>query len=242
VQADSIVPGTGNTQAWDRYTYVNNSPINFSDPTGHYGKDVHFDLTFDIVYEIAFEILSLKFSDVPNEILEGVAYAWADKIASTNLSVDHNPTTSPGTFFLSKEGQPASEYYHFSSKSDAENRLIEAIQNHDPNEFAKALHSYQDSYSHIESGYSYKPGLEGINELREKCPTCFSKFSLNEINSRATLWGHLGTTETDNYSANRLRDILMTRGTRVHVTTFLLEYYRVDAREYYSEILGQEVI
>jgi len=35
VSPDSIVPGAGNTQAYDRYAYANNSPIIYIDPTGH---------------------------------------------------------------------------------------------------------------------------------------------------------------------------------------------------------------
>lgn len=34
-QPDSIVPGAGNPQAFNRYSYVLNQPINFIDPTGH---------------------------------------------------------------------------------------------------------------------------------------------------------------------------------------------------------------
>jgi RHS repeat-associated protein len=35
IQADSIVPGAGNPQAWDRYAYANNNPLNYTDPGGH---------------------------------------------------------------------------------------------------------------------------------------------------------------------------------------------------------------
>jgi RHS repeat-associated protein len=35
VQADTIVPGAGNPMARDRYAYVNNSPLNYNDPSGH---------------------------------------------------------------------------------------------------------------------------------------------------------------------------------------------------------------
>jgi RHS repeat-associated protein len=34
VQPDSTIPESGSSKAFDRYSYVNNSPINFNDPTG----------------------------------------------------------------------------------------------------------------------------------------------------------------------------------------------------------------
>jgi len=36
VQADTIVPDPGNLKSWDRYAYVNNNPINATDPSGHF--------------------------------------------------------------------------------------------------------------------------------------------------------------------------------------------------------------
>jgi RHS repeat-associated protein len=38
-QPDTIVPSAGNPQEFDRYAYVNNSPINYNDPTGHVCSD-----------------------------------------------------------------------------------------------------------------------------------------------------------------------------------------------------------
>jgi hypothetical protein len=35
IQPDSIIPETYNPQTWNRYSYVNNRPINLNDPTGH---------------------------------------------------------------------------------------------------------------------------------------------------------------------------------------------------------------
>jgi hypothetical protein len=35
IQPDTLVPNPTNPQSWNRYSYVNNSPINYSDPTGH---------------------------------------------------------------------------------------------------------------------------------------------------------------------------------------------------------------
>lgn len=34
-QADTIIPGVGNSSAWDRYAYALNNPLLYTDPTGH---------------------------------------------------------------------------------------------------------------------------------------------------------------------------------------------------------------
>jgi RHS repeat-associated protein len=34
-QADSLIPGAGSSQAWDRYAYVFNNPLKYTDPSGH---------------------------------------------------------------------------------------------------------------------------------------------------------------------------------------------------------------
>ncbi len=36
IQADTIIPQPGNPMAWDRYGYVNNSPVVNADPSGHW--------------------------------------------------------------------------------------------------------------------------------------------------------------------------------------------------------------
>ncbi len=35
-QADTIIPESQGVQAWDRYAYVNNNPLRYTDPSGHY--------------------------------------------------------------------------------------------------------------------------------------------------------------------------------------------------------------
>jgi RHS repeat-associated protein len=39
VSADAVVPGVGNPQALNRYSYVNNNPLKYIDPTGHFTQE-----------------------------------------------------------------------------------------------------------------------------------------------------------------------------------------------------------
>lgn len=60
---DSIIPQNQGTQAWDKYAYVNNSPVNYTDPTGHWVDDgcstegcsakegqEYYDYVYNVVY------------------------------------------------------------------------------------------------------------------------------------------------------------------------------------------------
>ncbi|MFN2144499.1 MAG: RHS repeat-associated core domain-containing protein, partial [Anaerolineales bacterium] len=41
IQPDTVIPALTNSQAWNRYAYVMNSPIMYNDPSGH--KQVLYD-------------------------------------------------------------------------------------------------------------------------------------------------------------------------------------------------------
>ena len=43
IQPDSIIPGASNPQAYDRYSYVFNNPVKYTDPSGHKPCDGDYD-------------------------------------------------------------------------------------------------------------------------------------------------------------------------------------------------------
>jgi hypothetical protein len=62
IQPDTIVPtSTQGVQAWDRYAYANNSPVVYSDPTGHCPLCI-------VVALIGF---SISMSQVPSDVAHG---------------------------------------------------------------------------------------------------------------------------------------------------------------------------
>lgn len=43
LQPDTLIPGVDSPQAWNRFSYVTNSPISFNDPTGHMQEKDDYD-------------------------------------------------------------------------------------------------------------------------------------------------------------------------------------------------------
>src|SRR5919109_3203355 len=39
IQPDTLIPGVANPQSWNRFSYVGNNPLRYTDPTGHKEMD-----------------------------------------------------------------------------------------------------------------------------------------------------------------------------------------------------------
>ena len=70
ISADTVVPGAGNPQALNRYSYVLNRPINYSDPSGHDPLDENWAKEFTAFhhrdpthYDRMIRLFSLAFSN-----------------------------------------------------------------------------------------------------------------------------------------------------------------------------------
>ena len=50
ISADTIIPEAGSSQAYDRYAYVNNNPINNNDPSGHRACDDDYGRACNVVH------------------------------------------------------------------------------------------------------------------------------------------------------------------------------------------------
>ena len=102
---------------------VGNNPVNFTDPLGLYGRDVHYDLTRQLAIEAGLN-------------------DCADTIAAADQDVDDNPATDP---WLSKSNR---ELWHFPTAARVAEVVSIAMQSCKPQDLGRALHVVQDAYSH----------------------------------------------------------------------------------------------
>jgi outer membrane protein assembly factor BamB len=135
-------------QTQHAYVYVGNNPVNLTDPSGRYGKEVHYRLTYELVRQ---EVLRQGFSGT-------YAGYLAERIAAANQGVDN----------WGRDNSLWSRM-HWYTRSEAEALLEAAVRNGDPAEFGRALHALQDYYSHRRQGYTIPGGLVGVGIYLNDC-------------------------------------------------------------------------
>ena len=109
------------------YRYGQNNPINFADPWGRYGWDVHYYKTYIWAKEV------------------GIDPAIAKMIAEANQSVDdllfQDPHSIPSLFV-------GGLWFHFPYRGTTELELMKCSKFRQVEEFGRQLHRLQDSFSH----------------------------------------------------------------------------------------------
>lgn len=142
----------------NQFSYVQNNPVNWIDPLGLYGEDVHLNLTDLWARQAGFNGCAAK------------------KIATSNNQMDNDFFTNPEyltNYFL------GGTKFHFQTEQYAESLLSQAVQSGDITKFGKALHVLQDSYSH--KGY----GLLSLGHLLAgNFPDDYNMFRKRDIQAK----------------------------------------------------------
>jgi hypothetical protein len=112
-----------------------------------------------------------------------------------------------------------------------------ALKQGNAQDFGRALHGYQDYFSHIASGYTFKLFTAGGLELLDKCIECFNGDDQNDFEMvERAFWntGHVPFAATESQEAytdryepkNNPRDERMRAGTEHWIRLFLTKCNR----------------
>ena len=125
VQADTIIPQPGDPQSWDRYAYVENNPLRYTDPSGHYGCEDELCEDPETIWEAERHIILLGYGNqVYQEYVKFVnARAWR------NWTTD--PDVDPLIVFmgiaLGREAYPEIYDYQAKKRTLANEKLYKSI-------------------------------------------------------------------------------------------------------------------
>jgi len=85
ISPDTMIPGLSNPQALNRYSYVNNNPLNSTDPTGHFSFHINLKTVLKVVAVVAIvvAVVALAVIAAPLVIAAASAAAAAATTAAT---------------------------------------------------------------------------------------------------------------------------------------------------------------
>jgi len=237
IQADTMVPSPANPQSLNRYSYVLNSPLRYTDPSGHWGMDVHYGLTREWVNQVT------SAAGQPNSLagqiakanlavdIEAIQHYLRDESAGKRRDRGEHQDQQPNPAL---DGAVTEQYYHYPSKADAEARLLTAIEARDPEAFGRALHSYQDYYAHTLNGFTALP--DDMASIAANCPACLSSSdvgaTMKALTARTALTGHDGVKWPDQYVASSARATAMRNGSLWYIIKFVIAYYGLDYKQF----------
>jgi RHS repeat-associated protein len=157
ISPDTIIPDFSNPQNLNRYSYCIGNPLIYIDPSGHYHKQIHKELTKKWVYQSVLQ-LGRRYG-IGAEEAGALATNLAKQVSDTNQAVDCKlcPDSSART----------SGVLHWMNHKEANANMAEVVQSGDPEAFGRALHAIQDYFSHFGQGFVLESEEDG-RELYEK--------------------------------------------------------------------------
>jgi len=141
--------------SFNPWLYVFSNPVNYTDPTGHYARDLHFRITLQLGQAIG-----------RSYCRSGQACAYASQaaflIARGNFHMDESGLDAHPLF-----GHPE---LHFVDQSVARRNAAAAVNLHEPYLLGAALHQVQDWYTHWNEGYRWPDTLgHAVDGVRAGC-------------------------------------------------------------------------
>ena len=199
VSPDILIPDPADPQSYNRYAYVLNNPLRLVDASGHFGEEIHRDLTYEVVYYAA--LYYGRAYGLEDDEAKALAADLAGAISDANQAVDN--AIGPDSSLL--PGTP--HWYNHSQAADA---AQQGVDNLDPEEFGRAMHGVQDYFSHFGQGFIGESGDAG-EELYERllAEDNHDTFATeDEWRERSRSWGHLtvpGATSWDDFDRDDSR-------------------------------------
>ena len=196
IQADSIVPAPGNPQSLNRYAYVYNNPLRYTDPSGRFGDDMHVRRTRRLAIDEGKNILIMMYG-MDAEVAQGIATGVAEQIVAGNKAVDA-PSLHWDTSLRPDRGNP-----HFLAHAAAQEEMERFLWGSDrlgtPEEFGRVLHSIQDYHRHRGRGYTPAWGRAGMLQYLLDVAQHDESFDLGAFLLHAPQPGHGATSLLTRY-------------------------------------------
>ena len=228
------MPSPGNPQSLNRYSYVLNNSLRYTDVTGHYPEEVHYHLTRLWVYNAMVSEGAARGYDAM--FVHRQANAVAFQVAESNLAMDN---------MLGPDSSVHGDSVHWYSHAEARRVAEDAIVAGDPYLFGRASHAVQDYYTHFGSGFTGYSGRDGVadyarrmavedratltgvelHSLSSKPINSVGQAILDALGQPRSYWrGHAGL-YADEYSAFDALDNIMLQEYKVYAAQFATSWW-----------------
>ena len=224
LQADTLVPEPANPQSLNRYSYTLGNPLRYTDPSGHYHSDVHYDCTQRWVYRAVLEQAYLY--GLPSTVAQDLATDLAQTVAAADEDVDCK--------VCADASYVKSGVLHWLTHQEATALTAAAVETGNPIEFGRALHGLQDYGAHFGQGYVLEAGAKGQSLYARRLatddldPSVHGGLELSTRLENARQIGHLRNLDTDDYVPNDSWDRRMREESLAWIHQFAQRYFELN--------------